>query len=117
MSRLIPLAAVALTLCGAALLPSDADAAARDRHCAGTFGPRGEPGQGFWRDIRVKRTSCRRGKRVIRAYLRTGGGVRRVRGYRCRIRIVTGPGDPDGTGHLRCVSLRGGRALRATGHP
>jgi hypothetical protein len=106
---------VALVLVGAVFAAPNADASAAYKACQGTFGPRGEPGQGFWRHIRVKRTTCRRGRRVIRAYLGTGGRVTRVRGYRCRIKIVTTRRDPEGTGHLLCV--RGASVIRATGHP
>jgi hypothetical protein len=122
MRRLGLLAILALTVVAAVSAASNADAAARHtHHCGYTLGPRGEPGQGFWRKIRVttgiasKREACRRTKIVLRAYLRTGGGPQRVRGHRCNIKIVTSPRDRDGTGHLRCV--RGKRVIRATGHP
>lgn len=92
-----------------------ADSAAKYRRCAGTFGPRGEPGQGFFRAIRAKRVSCPAARRIIRAYLRSGMTTRpkRVRGYSCRVRVGT-PSDPE-EGKLRCV--RGSRAIRAAGHP
>lgn len=96
----------------AAAAPS---AAAKYHRCAGTFGPRGEPGQGFFHAIRAKRVRCRTARRIIRAYLRSGMTTRpkRVRGYSCRVRVGT-PSDPE-EGKLRCV--RGSRAIRATGHP
>lgn len=108
--------AVAVVAVGAAG-PSAAHAAGY-HHCTGTFGPRGEPGQGFFRRIRAKRVRCHTARRVIRRYLRTGaGGTRMVRGYRCRLRIVTTSHDPDGTGYLRCGRHHGRRVIRAVGHP
>lgn len=148
MRRLLPLIGGALIALGAALgvssgaaaLPSDGGsnpcpratrsgygcsypiaAVATGYHdCHGTFGPRGEPGQGFFHAIRAKGVSCDTAREVIRRYLRRGlrvGGTRIVRGYRCWLRLVVTRLDPDGTGHLRCTRDHGQRVIRSVGHP
>jgi hypothetical protein len=85
------------------------------KRCAGTFGPRGEPGHGFWRAVRTRGMSCRRAKQTLRAYLRTGGGREVVRGFRCRIRIVATRKYPAGAGRARCI--RGRKLIKAFGSP
>jgi hypothetical protein len=105
---------LAIGLTGAA---SPAQGAKRYRPCTADYGPRGEPHQGFWRNLRVKRTTCRTGRRVVVAYLKTGAGVgpdgsrTGIHGYRCRIRLQ---GE---TGHLLCTRRGGRHAIRMTGHP
>lgn len=111
----VSLAVAVLAAIGGAPAPASA---AGYHHCGGSFGPRGEPGQGFFHRIRAKRVGCRTARKVIKRYLRRGAGrTRVVRGYRCRLRVVTSPRDPDGTGHLRCTRHRGRRVIRSLGHP
>jgi hypothetical protein len=86
--------------------------------CSGTFGPNGEPGGGFYRDIKAKRTGCAEARRVVRGFLRSDAvsGPIRVRGFRCTQRTVKiSENDPHGGGLVVCT--RDGRAVRAYGHP
>jgi hypothetical protein len=91
------------------------------RACSGTFGPQGAPGEGFWRRIRTRGVRCKQARKVIRTYLKTGAGVGpsteplEILRFTCRIRLETTAGDPGGTGYLRCA--RGGKTIRAVGHP
>ena len=88
------------------------------RSCAGSFGPNGEPGGGFYRHIKAKRTRCAEARRIIRGFLRSDAvtGPIRIRGFRCTQRDVPlDESDTNGGGLVVC--LRGGRGVRAYGHP
>jgi hypothetical protein len=131
MIRLPAISMIAVALSAMVLVLARADAAEGVWRCAGSFGPRGEPGQGFWHDIRVtrqsnvrKRQACRTARRVLRAYLPPSGTgpvrVRvRVRGklqvYRCRLETDR---DPSQGTLAHCVRLSGKRVVvTAIGQP
>jgi hypothetical protein len=88
------------------------------RACSGTFGPDGERGGGFYREIKAKRVGCAEARRVVRGFLRSDAvtGPIRIRGFRCTQRSVrTDEDDPNGGALVVCT--RGRRAVRAYGHP
>jgi hypothetical protein len=117
--RVAPLSVVvASSVATAALAYDPAVTPPGYRACSGTFGPNGEPGGGFYRHIKAKRVACVRARRVVRGFLRSDAvtGPIRIRGYRCTQRSVkVAEDDPHGGGLVVCT--RGGKAVRAYGHP
>jgi hypothetical protein len=122
------LTAVALGLASLApigLTVAPAGAATAHFHdCAGSYGPDGTPGQGFYRRIRAKRTGCTTANRVTLAWVKYEAmhdganptGRVRIRGYHCRGHVVRDhPGDAEGGLGVLCT--RGAKAVAFYGHP
>jgi len=91
--------------------------------CSGSFSSQGDPGGGFYRDIRAKRLTCASARKITRAWVvkHADGSVNPttksiVSGYVCTGKAVN---VPDSSGLLRVLCARnGGRmAVRFVGSP
>lgn len=82
---LLPAAAAAAVIA----LPVPASSAGPTATAAKNCGFSSSLGVMYVNKIRAKRTSCRKAKRLIKAYHKAGAGDRRVKGYRCRDKVLS----------------------------